>query len=79
VVPACRAGKEKSLVHCWFAVYGHVANIMIIARVSGYWQEIILGAILILLFAWTLLLKKENTFQLLILGKTVAAQLRRHL
>ena len=27
---------------------GVVANIMVIARVSGYWQEIILGVILIL-------------------------------
>ena len=27
---------------------GIVANIMVIARVSGYWQEIILGVILIL-------------------------------
>lgn len=34
---------------------GIIANIMVIARVSGYWQEIILGAILII----TLWLDKE--------------------
>ena len=39
---------------------GIVSNIMIIARVSGYWQEIILGIILILSVCLDLLLKKER-------------------
>ena len=37
---------------------GLVANVMIIARVSGYWQEIILGIILIVSICIDLLLKK---------------------
>ena len=37
---------------------GIVANIMIIARVSGYWQEIILGIILIVSICIDLLLKR---------------------
>jgi len=39
---------------------GIVGNIMIIARVSGYWQQIILGVILILSICIDLLLKKER-------------------
>ncbi|MGZ5134684.1 MAG: ABC transporter permease [Flavitalea sp.] len=39
---------------------GIVANIMIIARVSGYWQEIILGIILIVSICIDLLLKKGS-------------------
>ena len=39
---------------------GLVSNIMIIARVSGYWQQIILGIILIAAICIDLLLKKER-------------------
>ncbi|MEM6846049.1 MAG: ABC transporter permease [Bacteroidota bacterium] len=38
---------------------GLVSNIMILARVSGYWQEIILGLILIVAVAIDILLKKR--------------------
>lgn len=39
---------------------GLVSNIMVIARVSGYWQQIILGVILIAAICIDLLLKKER-------------------
>jgi ribose transport system permease protein len=39
---------------------GLVSNIMIIARVSGYWQEIILGIILIIAVTVDILLKKRT-------------------
>lgn len=38
---------------------GMVSNIMILARVSGYWQEIVLGLILILAVAVDILAKKR--------------------
>ncbi|WKN41246.1 ABC transporter permease [Tunicatimonas pelagia] len=38
---------------------GLVSNIMILARVSGYWQEIILGLILIVAVAIDIILKKR--------------------
>lgn len=39
---------------------GLVSNIMTIARISGYWQQIILGVILIAAICIDLLLKKER-------------------
>ena len=38
---------------------GLISNIMIIARVSGYWQEIVLGVILILAVATDILIQKR--------------------
>lgn len=40
---------------------GLVSNIMTIARISGYWQQIILGIILIAAICVDLLLKKERS------------------
>lgn len=40
---------------------GLVSNIMTIARISGYWQQIILGVILIAAICVDLLLKKERS------------------
>jgi len=54
---------------------GLISNIMILARISGYWQQIILGIILILAVAIDLLLKKnggtstKNYFRRLISNK----------
>ncbi len=42
---------------------GLVANIMILARVSGYWQQIILGVILIVAVVVDLLLKRKGEQQ----------------
>jgi ribose transport system permease protein len=39
---------------------GLVSNVMTIARISGYWQQIILGIILIAAICIDLLLKKES-------------------
>lgn len=39
---------------------GLISNMMILARVSGYWQQIILGLILILAVAIDILLKKNS-------------------
>jgi ribose transport system permease protein len=39
---------------------GLIGNIMIIARVSGYWQEIVLGIILILAVWIDIALKKRG-------------------
>ncbi len=39
---------------------GLVANIMILARISGYWQQIILGVILILAVASDILMKRRG-------------------
>ncbi len=39
---------------------GLISNVMILARVSGYWQQIILGLILILAVAIDILLKKNS-------------------
>ncbi|MEM1137448.1 MAG: ABC transporter permease [Bacteroidota bacterium] len=39
---------------------GLVSNIMILARVSGYWQQIVLGLILILAVSIDVLLKKQG-------------------
>ncbi|QHT68344.1 ABC transporter permease [Rhodocytophaga rosea] len=40
---------------------GLISNIMIIARVSGYWQEIVLGLILILAVSLDIWIKKKTT------------------
>lgn len=39
---------------------GLISNVMILSRISGYWQQIILGIILILAVALDLLLKKRG-------------------
>lgn len=39
---------------------GLVANIMILARISGYWQQIILGVILIVAVATDIIMKKRG-------------------
>ena len=49
---------------------GIVANIMILARVSGYWQQIIFGIILILAVAIDLLLQKRADRAAIALIKT---------
>ncbi|NND05839.1 MAG: ABC transporter permease [Saprospiraceae bacterium] len=40
---------------------GLVANIMILARISGYWQQIILGIILIVAVATDIIMKRRGT------------------
>jgi ribose transport system permease protein len=42
---------------------GMVSNVMILARVSGYWQEIVLGSILILAVGLDIILKKRKGMQ----------------
>jgi ribose transport system permease protein len=42
---------------------GLVSNVMILARVSGYWQEIVLGSILILAVGLDIILKKRKGMQ----------------
>jgi ribose/xylose/arabinose/galactoside ABC-type transport system permease subunit len=39
---------------------GLISNVMVLARVSGYWQEIILGLILIGAIWFDILLKKQS-------------------
>ena len=40
---------------------GLVANIMILARISGYWQQIILGIILIVAVATDIIMKQRGS------------------
>lgn len=49
---------------------GIIGNIMILSRVSGYWQQIILGIILILAVAIDILLQRRADKSAIILAKT---------
>ena len=52
---------------------GLISNVMVLARVSGYWQEIILGLILIGAIWFDIAIQKAKTSQPLKMPKTVAS------